>query len=105
MRPVTADERPVFIGGTGRSGTTVLGVMLGRNPRYHTLRAEAHFHCDEGGLRDLLVGQTTYDDFVDRVRTHWFRRPSVQGTERGLCRWLSQEELDSALAAFESGFP
>lgn len=45
---------PVFIGGTGRSGTSILYDVLGSHPQLHGLRRETRFLIDPGGLHDLV---------------------------------------------------
>lgn len=45
--------RNIFIGGTGRSGTTVLAKTLGRIPEIYTFPRELRFHVDPGGLSQL----------------------------------------------------
>jgi len=62
--------RPVFIGGCGRSGTTLLGAMLGSHPKCLTT-PEAKFNTfgylksrHEGGKVDL-------QEALAKIRTHW----------------------------------
>jgi outer membrane protein assembly factor BamB len=43
---------PVFVGGTGRSGTTVVGQMLGEHPEYAAVPVEVRFHTEAGGVKD-----------------------------------------------------
>lgn len=43
----------IFIGGTGRSGTTVLAKTLGTVPEIYTFPTELRFHVDPGGLSQL----------------------------------------------------
>ena len=45
---------PVFIGGTGRSGTTILRQMLRRHSRIVAIRCELRFLIDPGGALDLV---------------------------------------------------
>ena len=45
---------PLFIGGTGRSGTTVLGRTLSLHPEIFTIPFESRFIVDPYGLRDLI---------------------------------------------------
>lgn len=48
----------IFIGGTGRSGTTVLAKTLGTVPEIYTFPRELRFHVDPGGLSNLLRSGT-----------------------------------------------
>lgn len=47
---------PVFTGGTGRSGTTIVGQLLGQHPLIALTRpAELHLITDESGLLDTVM--------------------------------------------------
>lgn len=47
-------NRPVFIGGTGRSGTSIMGDLLGSHPDFHFPAHENKLIVERGGLRDLV---------------------------------------------------
>ena len=48
---------PIFVGGTGRSGTTVLGELLGTHPHIYTSNPiEIKFLANRGGLLDVVFG-------------------------------------------------
>jgi hypothetical protein len=49
-----AESGPIFIGGTGRSGTTVMGNLLNSHPRIVLPAHENKLIVERGGLRDLL---------------------------------------------------
>jgi Sulfotransferase family len=93
---------PIFVGGVGRSGTHVMARLIGAGPRYHRVRTEARFHAWEGGLPDLCAGRTTLDEFIGRMRGHWWQRGANR--RQGLHRICSREAFDAALARFEAGF-
>jgi hypothetical protein len=60
-----ASSSPIFVAGTGRSGTSQLADVLGEHPRIHRVPIETHFIVDPGGLRDLADALTTrYDPYV-----------------------------------------
>lgn len=91
---------PVFIGGTGRSGTTVLGELLGEHSQYFDLPTELVFHAAEGGLPDLIAGRVTVERFIDKLRNQWWyslRPESAAFPERGLHRIVPEERLQAAL--------
>jgi len=67
----------VFIGGTGRSGTTVLAELLGHHSRFFAVPIECRFHCHPKGLADVAAGRTTPEDFVRKLRTYWWYRVRV----------------------------
>lgn len=50
--------KPIFVGGTGRSGSTVTGYLLGSHPLiWNTKPREVRFITDPGGLLDLVQGR------------------------------------------------
>ena len=64
----------VFVGGTGRSGTTVLAELLGRHSRFCGVPIECRFHCNPSGLADLVSGRATPEEFIHKLRTYWWLR-------------------------------
>jgi hypothetical protein len=60
-----ADLSPIFVAGTGRSGTSQLARVLGEHPLIHSIPGETRFIVDPGGLRDLADALTVrYDPYV-----------------------------------------
>jgi hypothetical protein len=49
---------PVFVAGTGRSGTSRIADVIGEHPQIHRIPMETHFLVDSGGLRDLADALT-----------------------------------------------
>jgi Sulfotransferase family len=90
--------RPIFVGGSARSGTHALGRLIGAHPRYHLVEVEARFHSAHGGLCDLLNGATELDAFKRRCRGAWWQRGLRQ--RLGLRRIVEPAELDAALERF-----
>ena len=74
---MTESANLVFIGGTGRSGTTVLSHLLDRHSRFHGVPIECRFHCNPNGLADVVAGRATVEDFVRKLRTYWWYRVRV----------------------------
>jgi hypothetical protein len=64
----------VFVGGTGRSGTTVTAELLGRHSRFCDVPIECRFHCNPNGLSDVVAGRATPEQFVHKLRTYWWHR-------------------------------
>jgi len=64
----------VFVGGTGRSGTTVTAELLGRHSHFADVPIECRFHCNPSGLSDVVGGRATPDQFVRKLRTYWWHR-------------------------------
>jgi hypothetical protein len=114
---VTVWPRPkvVFVGGTGRSGTHVLGELIGHTSRYALVPVESRFHVNPQGFPDLLAGEVTPKEFVRKLRRFWWRRiPAGQplprlaprlalGREtRGLYKAVAKDVFDSAVSRFEA---
>ncbi len=60
--PIFHKVTPVFVGGTGRSGTTVMGDLLGKHPDVRTSTPiEIKFLSNRAGLLDVVFGR---DDAV-----------------------------------------
>ncbi len=66
---------PLLVGGTGRSGTTITGRLLGEHRDYHMIPVEVRFLSDRHGLCDLVAGRTTLAAFRRLVLGRWFHRP------------------------------
>lgn len=85
---------PLFVGGTGRSGTTVLGRILGADRGYHMIRFEIRFLTDPGGLIDLVDGRVGFGEFAWRLQHRW--NPARPRTPGG--RLVTPERQRAALA-------
>jgi hypothetical protein len=75
VRPDPAEL--VFIGGTGRSGTTVLAELLGHHSRFCAVPIECRFHCHPAGLADVVARRASPEAFVRKLRTYWWYRVRV----------------------------
>lgn len=66
---LTDKPRPVFIGGTGRSGTTLVKRLLGAHPGIASVRPEAKFISADHGLMDMLCnGAGGFSEFRRRMQ-------------------------------------
>jgi len=109
---VTADRAhtptpgPVFVGGTGRSGTTIIGQLIGHSATYELIPVEVRFHSDSGGLPDLVMGRVIVEQFVESMKSRWYwREPSARGTPRGLHTFVEKDAFEDALARLHADFP
>ncbi len=53
------NKSPIFIGGTGRSGTTIIAKVLGLHSKIYTFQIETRFIIDPDGLINLVPSLST----------------------------------------------
>jgi hypothetical protein len=87
---------PIFVGGTGRSGTWALGRLIGHHPDIATVRNELRFHVDAGGFRDVLNGSETVSEFAARITKSHYYFVGPNGGPRGLILVATRDELQDA---------
>lgn len=92
---------PVFVGGTGRSGTWVVGRLLGAHPAWFTIPTELRFHAVPSGFRAVLRGERTTESFASGVRKRWHRLSGGTGLAKGLQLVVTPQELHDALRRFK----
>jgi len=117
MSDARSPADPVFVGGTGRSGTHVLSYLLDRHSRFHSVPIECRFHCNPKGLADLVTGRTTPELFLEKLRGYWWHRVRVGdrayvrarwralgrgGRVRGLHTIIDRERFEEAVVRFEA---
>jgi hypothetical protein len=128
---VSRDVVPVFSGGTGRSGTTVVGKLLSKHPDVRGGKPyEIRFINDRFGLLDLCYGIETFErpwkrigasfylnfispqkrslflnEFESRMRGKWWERKNRINNDSGLFRSLTVDDRDQILATFRKQFP
>jgi hypothetical protein len=102
-------ERPVLVGGTGRSGTTIAGQLLHHHPALAlTTPAELRFLTgNEGVVRTLAaqaeggaVARAARDRLTRRLRGRFYRWSKPSGVEEGLHRTVDQATLDAAVEEY-----
>lgn len=96
---------PVFVGGTGRSGTHAISRVLDEHSAFFYFRREVRFHTDRGGYPDLLAGRTTRDEFVEAMLGRFWRRVGRDGQTRGLYNRLERGPYEEAVGRFRDRFP
>lgn len=68
---MSSSPSPVFVAGTGRSGTSRIADIIGEHPLIHRIPMETRFLVDPGGLRDLADALTDrYDPTVGEDALH-----------------------------------
>jgi hypothetical protein len=91
---------PVFVGGTGRSGTWVIGRMLRHHPHWSMAHTELRFHSVPGGFVSVLDGSVTPERYAEKVEQKWFRISGGTGNAKGLQLLAARFETQQALARF-----
>ena len=94
----------VFVGGTGRSGTHILGRLLGEHEAFADVPIEARFHCNKRGLPDLLEGRASLGGFLEKLRGFWWHRMRVDDQPRGLYSLMLRSAFDEAVERFEGSY-
>jgi hypothetical protein len=92
--PRTAPLPPVFVGGTGRSGTTITARILGAHPLYLTFAKELKFIVAGRGLADLVAGKSGMDAFRQRMLGDWLDRTTAEVGGSVVDRALVETALD-----------
>ena len=120
--------KPVFVGGTGRSGTTVVGDLLGLHQDIRTsVPIEIKFLANKSGLLQLVFGRDTPDiekkialldlrsrlrrykrkrekfkkiqaEFLDRIWNTWWDIDAPPPHGRGLQSGITKQQLEKLLA-------
>lgn len=80
------DHPPIFVGGSGRSGTTIVARLVGSHPDFHTIPIEAKFHCMPNGVTDVMDGRATPQQFVRHLQERYYFQ-GWEGGSRGI-HWL-----------------
>ncbi|CAB4625522.1 unannotated protein [freshwater metagenome] len=122
--PQNHKVRPVFVGGTGRSGTTVMGDLLGSHEHIRTsVPIEIKFLANKSGLLQLVFGRDTPSnqpkisifnlraqrirrisekvkfakiqvEFLDRIWNSWWDIDAPPPHGRGLQSGISKQRLE-----------
>jgi len=127
---VAANFSPVFIGGTGRSGTTITLNLLQRHPEFHaSLPREIKFMTSRHGLLNLVYqrpfsieedlhgirmnllsralpfkGGNQLHFFTRNLFGWWWSETGKAGKPRGLVQSLPREVVESAHERFLQSF-
>jgi hypothetical protein len=128
---MTRSVLPIFSGGTGRSGTTVVGKLLAQHSEIRGGKPyEIRFVNDRFGLLDLCFGVEEFEPswkrlasstyisvispkkrtlffgaFERRIRGKWWERKNRIENSSGLFRSITIEEREELIAIFRKEFP
>ena len=99
---------PVFVGGTGRSGSTIVGDLLDHHPAITMTRPmEVRFITGNNGVADALAkagkpsGLKAAERAVDRIQNRWFQRAENVGLHTSMSKEFVTETTDRYLAQFD----
>jgi len=98
---------PIFVGGTGRSGTHAVAALAAQSGRYAQVPAELRLHVCESGLPPFASGDRGRRWLLRGLGTHWWRhRPEWDATAvRGAHRIVPGRRYRAALARLASARP
>jgi len=121
---------PIFSGGTGRSGTTIVVNLLARHSQVHSsMPREVRYLCADRGLLDLnfirkypvkippnsvshkLIDRLTTIGiispmavFTKQMSTAWWSETGKNGNPRGLVQGMEFDELNQILQEFSPAY-
>jgi Sulfotransferase family len=104
----TAPEHsPIFTGGTGRSGSTIVGHLLDHHPDVTLTRPmEVRFIAGNQGFADALAkgrsaeGEAAAELAVDRILNRWFFRAENVGLHTSMSKEFLEEQCNVYLNHF-----
>lgn len=91
--------KPIFVGGTGRSGTHVVAWLLGAHPECYRFPAELRFIADRGGLCDLVEGRSDLRRFEKKILGRW-----LGGLHGGPDESVDRATVEALLKKHRAGF-
>jgi hypothetical protein len=97
--PKTHIPVPIFIGGTGRSGTTILGDMLNEHSLIRTSNpTEIKFLANRGGLLDVIFGSQSSNILKrQQISVLYFRTRRERKRKDALARTIRVQEFREKL--------
>ena len=122
--------QPLFVGGSGRSGTTIVVNLLNKHSEVHSsLPREIKYLTSRFGLIDLIYGRpisleensaakrnnlgarafpifgkSKIDLFIKNMHGPWWSEVGKKGNTRGLAQGITEQTLDLALEDFVNKF-
>jgi len=124
------DFQPLFVGGSGRSGTTIAINLLNKHSEIHSsMPREVKYLTSRFGLIDLIygrpisleegltgvrnnliaralpiVGKSKIKLFQTNMRGTWWSEVGKRGKDRGLVQGITEQSRDDALDVFINGY-
>ncbi len=102
-------KSPIFIMGTGRSGTSVFTRLLGLHPNIWAFRWETQIFSGLPGVGEVMLRRFNEDvvkRFTNNLRGKWFRRTIREGKpnsyDAGLFEIVELQELEIIINRFVS---
>lgn len=121
---------PVFTGGTGRSGTTIVVNLLARHDEFQTsMPREIKYLTERKGLIDFnfnrpiadeyplknkrdaifgrllpILGKSNFKIFSDRLHGSWWMEMGKNGKPRGLVQGIDLQTFETALEIFRVNY-
>jgi hypothetical protein len=125
-----SDITPLFAGGSGRSGTTIIVNLLKSHPEIHSsLPREIKYLTSRYGLVDLnfgrsikieedfkgvrnnllasinnRIGKRKEDIFLTYLKSKWWSEVGKKGKPRGLVQGVTEEQLADISSRFRSSY-
>ncbi len=99
--------RPIFVCGTGRSGTTLLQQILSNHSRIFATRYEGRFVVTPGGLFDIrreILNLESLKRFRRSILGPWFKKVYRQGTPEEYAGGLFTDIDEKTLTEHVDGF-
>lgn len=87
----------IFVGGTGRSGTTIVARLLAADPTNVMIPVETRFLVDPHGLTDVIAGTASFERFETKLRKQWWPRYENRCAGRGVPTFIDYESLEAGL--------
>ena len=85
VKEVNKIKGPIFVGGSGRSGTSIIGRLLNFHPDLLYF-SEPRLFNDPGGVVDLALGKTSLDDFKKKMLDVYREKNNFRINSKGICR-------------------
>lgn len=104
-------KSPIFICGTGRSGTTILQKIISSHKNIYAMRYEGRFIVSNGGLLDVLNAWNieAFEIFKKKMLNEWYMSKIYNKGKSneyfaGICAHINKELLSEIINKFQKKF-